>query len=472
MASTDSSLGARLLERSAALAAKTWPVMARLLPEPLEIDENQSVWATGTADYHPRAPLEGAITADLAIIGGGFTGVSTAYHVAARFPNRRIVLLEAATLANGASGRNGGLALNWINGIDNRDPELTRRVFELTSGGLKTLRATIERHQLPVDCRFDGTLTLYTNQARAEAAHAEAEFLATLGIPVRFLHPQELARRFAARGVSGATLEPDTGQINGAQYVRALRPALEERGVAIYERTPVLRIASGRDIRLTTPRGAVKARAIMLATNGYTTKLGLFRDALFPLLSSVFATAPLSAEQQADLGWRAYAGFADDLDRISYGSLSRDGRLVFGGGSNQAYAYRFNNRTTLPREAPLARRAQTAMERTLADYFPGAPRLPIAQRWSGVLGITLNRQPLWGRCGDDGNIYYALGYCGHGVNLANLAGEFIADLYAGDDSRWRWLPFYQRRYPPIPPEPFRWMGYQIFTRLTGRSPRV
>lgn len=112
------------------------------------------------------------------------------------------------------------------------------------------------------------------------------------------------------------------------------------------------------------------------------------------------------------------------------------------------------------------------MEQTLRHYFPKSSELPIAYRWSGTLGMTMNRQPIFGVRGAARNIYYAIGYCGHGVTLANLAGEFIADLYAGDDSRWRGLPFYQSRYHRIPPEPFRWVGYQAFTRLTGRSPRL
>jgi gamma-glutamylputrescine oxidase len=472
MASPKQSLTLSLLQGSAALTARAWPMMGRLLPERLELDANPSVWAALAAPYTPRPPLEGTINADLAIIGGGFTGVSTAYYVGERAPERSVVLLEGAALANGASGRNGGLALNWVNGIDHSDPELTRRIYALTSAGLATMRDLIARHSLSVAHRHDGTLTLYTSQARAEAAHAEAEYLNSLGIPVRFLPREELATQFAARGACGATLEPGTGQINGAQLVRGLRPVLEQRGVRIYEQTPVLRVEPGHTIRLITPRGEVRARAIVLATNAYTSKLGFFRDALFPLHSSVFATAPLTPEQQHALGWRRYAGFSDDLDRIAYGSLTDDGRIIFGGGSNQSYAYLFNNRTALPAAAATARRAQTAIAQTMAAYFPAAPALPITHRWSGVIGVTLDRRPLWGRTGESGNIYYALGYSGHGVTLANLAGEFIADLYAGDDSRWRGLPFYQGGYGPIPPEPFRWIGYQLFTRLTGQSPRA
>ena len=462
----------RLLETSAEWTAKTWPVAARLFPERLGIDENRSVWVSKTPDYRPRPPLQGQIQADLAIIGGGFTGVSTAYHVSRRFPNQRVVLLEAATLANGASGRNGGMMLNWVNGIDHADPELTARIYQLTSAGIAGIRAVIARHDLPVDYRCDGTVTVFTDPARAEAAHAAVSAENALGIPTQFLTAAELQQRLQLRQVCGAVLDPGTGQINGAQLVRSLRPVLEAQGVAIYEQTPVLRVQEGDTLTLTTPLGEVRARALVLATNGYTGKLGYFRDALFPLHSHVFATAPLSPAVQAALGWQSLDGFADDLDRISYASLTGDGHLVFGGGSNAAYSYRFNSGTAFSTNSGAARRAHRQMESTLNRYFPASRALPIAYRWSGTLGITMNRQPLWGVRGAARNIYYALGYCGHGVTLANLAGEFVADLYGGDDSRWRGLPFYQGGYHRIPPEPFRWVGYQLFTRLTGRSPRV
>jgi glycine/D-amino acid oxidase-like deaminating enzyme len=471
MGKIQSPLHIRLLELGARLTSLTWPVAARLLPEHLAIDQNRSLWVSAMQDYRPQPPLQGRVQADLAIIGGGFTGVSAAYHVSRRFPERRVVLLEAATLANGASGRNGGMMLNWVNGIDNRDPELTRRIYQLTSAGIALIRTVIERHALPVDYRTDGTVTVYTDTARAEAAHAAVEHEHALGIPTRYLTAGELRRHLDIAHGAGAVFDPGTGQINGAQLVRALRPVLETQGVQVYEGTPVLRVAEGSTHLLTTPQGEVQAKAIVLATNGYTTKLGYFRDVIFPLHSSVLATAPLTAAQRAQLGWHGLAGFADDRDRIAYASLTNAGNLVFGGGSNAAYAYRFNNRTADPGGAAAAGRAQAAIERTLRCYFP-AGDAPIAHRWSGVLGITMNRQPIFGVRGAARNVYYALGYSGHGVTLANLAGEFIADLYGGDDSRWRGLPFYQGRHQRIPPEPFRWIGYQAFTRLTGRSPRV
>ena len=455
-------LANRLLLAAARLTSTTWPLAARLLPEKLEIDDNQSFWIAQAGDYQPTPPLNQPISADLAIIGGGFTGVSTAYHFSQRYPDKRVVLLEAKSLANGASGRNGGMMLNWLALTGDYGDELTARIYQTTNAGIQTIEDIIARHHLTVSYRRDGTITAYTDQRRAEAAHAEVEYYHSIGIPEQFWDSAALAQKFPMQGVYGAVFDPNSGQINGAQLVRGLRPILLERGVEIYEGTPVLKIREGRTITLTTPQAEVQAKAIVIATNGYTSKLGYFRDALFPLHSHVFATAPLDQ--------RPIAGFSDDLDRISYGTFTREGNLVFGGGSNQSYAYLFNNRTAYPGTPNSAVRSFAAMEQTLQAYLPGD--LPIAYRWTGTLGITLNRNTLMGVRGADRNVYYAIGFCGHGVTLANLAGQVLTDLYSQDDQRWRGLPFYQPTHLSIPPEPFRWIGYQTFTRLTGKSPRI
>ncbi len=472
MVTPSSSLSTRFLVGASRLTARMAPVAARIFPERMEFDENRSLWASQTPDYHPGPPLRDSITADLAIIGGGFTGVSTAYHFSRRYPNKRVVLLEARTLANGASGRNGGLMLNWLSSMAGCDPEMTRRIYRMTSAGIRMILEIIQRHQLTVSHRCDGTLTVYTDSQRAEAAHAEAELHQQLGIPSQFLDAEALKARLWLRGVYGGIFDPDTGQINGAQLVRALRPVLLEQGVEIYEQTPVIKIREGAEIILSTPAAEVRARAIVLATNGYTGQLGYFQDALFPLHSHVLATAPLTPEQQAQLGWRQYAGFGDDLDRIAYSSLTPEGHLVFGGGSNQSYDYRFGNRTVHPGMRDTASPAFRKMRQTLRGYLPESDSLTVPYRWTGTLAITLNRNALMGVRGDHRNIFYAIGYCGHGVTLANIAGQILTDCYSGDDENWRGLPFYQTHYLPIPPEPFRWLGYQMYTRLTGRSPRV
>lgn len=472
MAAIQQSRLVKFLNGAATLAAHTWDIAPNLFPEKLELDENVSLWVNQTPDYQPGAPLKGVVDADFAIIGGGFTGTSTAYHFSRRYPEKRVVLLEAKTLANGASGRNGGMILNWVNGVTDDSPETTARIYQTTSAGIAAIREIIQRHHLAVSARFDGTLTVYTDAERAEAAHAEVEAHNAIGIPTRYLNSTALKENLRVRGAYGAVLDPGTGQINGAQLVRGLRPVLVEQGVEIYENTPVLKISEGATITLTTPEGEVRAKAILLATNAYTSKLGYFRDALFPLHSHVFATAPLTLAQRQALGWTDYAAFSDDLDRISYSSLTNEGQLVFGGGSNQSYAYLFNNRTVYPGAPDAAARPFARMRQTLLGYFPTSEFLPVSFCWTGTLGITLDRNTLMGVRGENRNVYYAIGYNGHGVTLANIAGEVITDMYSGSDERWRGLPFYQPQYKRIPPEPFRWIGYQMFTRLTGKSPRA
>ncbi len=463
---------ARILMGAANLAAKTWPLAARIFPEGLDADENTSLWAAQTPDYRPGEALRKTIDCDLAIIGGGFTGTSTAYHFSRRYPEKRVVLLEAKSLANGASGRNGGMMLNWVTGITDHSPETSARIYNATSAGIDMIQEIIQRHNLPVSYRVDGTITVYTDAKRAEDAHKDVEKNAAAGIPEQFLDSAALAKTLDLKGVYGAVLDPRSGQINGAQLVRGLRPVLVEQGVEIYENTPVLKIREGSTITLTTPQGEVRAKAIVLGTNGYTPRLGYFRDALFPLHSHVFATAPLTPEQRAELGWNAYAGYSDDMDRISYSTITKEGNIVFGGGSNQSYAYLFNNRTAYPGTPDSAPRSFQKMRETMYDYLPASRSLPIVHRWTGTLGITLKRNNLMGVRGENKNIFYAIGYCGHGVTLANMAGQVLTDMYSGDDERWRKLPFYKAQYAPIPPEPFRWLGYQFFTRLTGKSPRV
>jgi glycine/D-amino acid oxidase-like deaminating enzyme len=271
------------------------------------------------------------------------------------------------------------------------------------------------------------------------------------------------------QGAHGAVLDPLAGRLNPFALLQAMRPALVAGGVVVHEQTPVLRVREGETIVLTTPGGEVHARAVVLATNAYTPALGYFRSGILPLHSHVIATSPLSADTWARLGWQSWDGFTDDLDRIAYASRTPEGRLLFGGGGNPAYSYRFGGGAAFPERAQYP--AWTFLRRTMLRYFPGLADALVAHSWSGTLAITLDRACSMGVRGAHRNVFYALGYSGHGLALALLAGLVLTDLYQGNHEAWRDLPFYQRRFLPMPPEPLRWLGYQAYTRLTGRSPR-
>jgi glycine/D-amino acid oxidase-like deaminating enzyme len=431
---------------------------------PGEIDGNCSVWTSETKHPLAQAPLTSRTAADIAVIGGGLTGVSTAWHLSQRLPGRGIILLEAGVLGNGASGRSGGQVLHWINGISTDDPEVLRRVYDATHVGIGLAESLAARYA-PESFRRHGALEVYTDARRAEAAGQRVDRLTRLGIPARFVSGEALP----ITGAHGAVLDPEAGRLNAFALLQAMRAALIEQGVVVHEHTPVLGVREGATIVLDTPAGEVHTRALVLATNAYTPALGYFRHAILPLHSHVIATAPLAAETWDRLGWTAWDGFTDDLDRIAYASRTTGGRLLFGGGGNPAYSYRFGGAATFPDQPQHP--AWAFLRETMLRYFPALAGAPVEARWSGTLGITLDRVCTMGVRGAHRNVYYALGYSGHGLALALLAGRVLADLYQGNHEAWRELPFYQRKLTPMPPEPLRWLGYQAYTRLTGRSPR-
>ena len=428
-------------------------------------DANRSVWTAECEPPQPAAPLAGALTTDVAIIGGGFTGVSTALQLRRLRPDLGIALLEAGALGQGASGRNGGQVLNWINGVSPKTPEAVRRIHSVTSAGIDLAEELAAKYAPPGTFRRHGALEVLTDARRAEEAHARAERLRAAGVPAEFVPESALG----IRGAKGALLDPLAGRLNGFALLQALRPVLVAQGVALHEHSRVVRVRVAREIALETARGEVRAKSLVLATNGYTPALGFFRNGVLPLHSHALATAPLAPDDWARIGWGHWDAFSDDKSRVTYATRTPNGRLLLGGGGNPAYSYRYGSQVAA-KPAAIAR-AQPFMQRILSQYFPGAAHAPIEHAWSGVLGITLDRVCSIGVGGPNNNVFHALGYSGHGVSLALLAGKILADLYVDHHEPWRDLPFYQKRLLPIPPEPLRWLGYQAYTRLTGKSPR-
>ena len=427
-------------------------------------DENRSVWTAESEAPRPAAPLARTLTTDVAIVGGGLTGVSTALHLRRAHPELGIALLEAGALGQGASGRNGGQVLHWVNGVSPRTPEELRRYHAATGLGIDIAEALAAEHA-PGTFRRGGALEVLTDVRRAEAAHARVERWRAAGVPVEFLPSGELG----IAGAHGAVRNPLAGRLNGFALLQALRPALLARGIALHEGSRVLRVRGGSGVALETAGGELRARTLVLATGGYTPALGFFRSAVLPLHSHVLATAPIAEVDWQRLRWGAWDGFSDDLDRIAYAMRTPGGRLLLGGGGNPAYTYHYGSRPVTTDRA--SARAQPFMARLLQRYFPAIADVPIEHRWSGVLDITLDRQPSIGSGLVAPNVMHALGFSGHGVALGLLAGRVLADLYVGNHDAWRDLAFTNKRLLPLPPEPLRWLGYQVYTRLTGRSPR-
>jgi glycine/D-amino acid oxidase-like deaminating enzyme len=407
-----------------------------------------SFWLSGP--FLKRPPLDGDTTADVAIVGGGFTGLWTAYYLSRADPSLRIVVLEAEYCGFGASGRNGG----WCSGLFPVSIGTLARRFgaDRASAMFAALAETVDEVGRVaalegIDCHFakGGTLTLARSPAQLRRAQASGE---------EFLDADATRALCNAEGVLGGTYNPHCAAIQPALLVRGLADVVATGGVTIYEDTPVTRLSEGR---VQTTRGTVTAGVVVRALEGYTARQPGYRRALAPVYSLMVATEPLPAEEWERIGLRRRETFSDYRHMIIYGQRTADDRLAFGG---RGAPYHFGSRIE-----PSYDRVPgvfDALSATIRELFGISPR--IAYRWGGPLGIPRDWMPSVGLAGGIG---WAGGYVGDGVAATNLAGRTLTDLITGRDTELTHLPWVGHRSRRWEPEPLRWLGINAGLRGTA-----
>jgi glycine/D-amino acid oxidase-like deaminating enzyme len=438
-----------------------------VFPPRQSVDPNRSYWSLSLPAANP--PLPAAIEADVVIIGGGLTGLSTAYYLRERLPGRRIVLLEALRCGNGASARNGAMLLTST--ADrylalSADPELDRRIHALTVtniGDLQRLAVTVG-----IDPEIDtgGALHVLRHPDAAADARAGAARLGAAGIPVEYWDRERTAEALGTTAYAAALFNPAAGQLHPGKLVALWKRAAEMAGVEIYENTHVTHIDEGATHVVHTAAGhRVRAPRIVLATNAYGVQLGYLARAAAGVWDYVAMTPPLAADVVDALGWRSRAPFDDDRTETYYLGVTRDNRLHIGGGPVD---YLFNG--AAPDLAAQLRR-HTALQRALTALYPPLETVGFEHCWAGNVDMSFDASPAIGRLGAKRNLYYAIGFSGHGVNLTSIAGRILADLIAGRDEEWRWFPYLDRLPPYLPNEPWRWLAVHadlVAIRATDR----
>lgn len=427
-----------------------------LLPEQPIFQPNRSHWAKYEIPVNPSLGKD--LEADVAIIGGGYTGLSSAYHILRSMPSRKVVVLEATRCGNGASGRNGAMVLTLT--ADrfmefSADPAMDKRIYDLTVENIETLREVSSA--TGIDCELDthGALEVFNTSDAVEAGKAYIEKARRLEFPFEFWDRQRTKDALGSSRYLGALFDPNSGQVHPMKLAHAWKAAAEGMGARIFENTAVVSIEEGSTHRLRTTGGReVRAESLVLATNAYTSKAGHFRNTVVPLHAYIGITPQLDEGTLNEIGWRSRLPFFDSRTLVYYLGLTRDNRIHIGGGRVD---YSFNNGLA---ERADGESAYTALQRELARIFPRLAGVNFETTWSGLVDMTLDFAPAVGRTGKHANVYYGLGYCGHGVNLTSLFGRIIADLALGQDSRWHTLPFLNRTPLYVPNEPFRWLGVQ------------
>lgn len=381
-------------------------------------------------------PLEGERRADVCVIGGGITGCSAALHLAER--GYSVVLLEAGEIGHGASGRSGGQILPGL-GTDIATVEKAlgrtraREIWELSREAVRLTAALIARHDIPCELAW-GYLHAAVKPRHVRELEDFRERMARDYdySALSLLEGDALRQHVVSDAYPAALFDAEGGHLHPLNYTLGLARAARHAGVAIHEHSAVVELQRGEPATVVTARGRVIADSVVLGTNAY--QAGLVPELSGRIMRAanyMIATAPLSEAQAARVLPKNDA-LSDANFVLDYYRLSADRRLIFGG--EVSYDGREPRHLTARMDAKIAR------------IFPVLEGMPIEYRWGGDVAITLDRAPDFGRLGR--NVYYAQGYSGHGMALAGLAGQLLAEAIAGQRERFdAFAAMPHRRFP-------------------------
>ncbi len=416
--------------------------------------EAKSYWMT-TRDYEPGEPLRGDLEVDVAIVGGGFTGLSSAYFLKKDEPGLKVAILEGEVVGFGASGRNGGFNMTLF-GLTLGITALrfgkgrAREAHHYMERAVDTLRDLALG--LPLDCEYEhpGFLRVATSEKYRRRILDEIELAHRLGIEgIEWLEPDALRSEVRSPRYLGAWWEPRCGILNPAKLAWSWRDRLAAMGVEIYERTPVAELVrEAARIRLETPRGRVRAGKVVLATNAWSHFFPTLARKQEPVWTYIVLTEPLREHHFREIGWRRRQGIEDARDFVHYYRLTADNRLLMGG---RDIGWTRNRRDM---EHDLDEGIFEGLKRDVVDIFPALADVRFTHQWGGPVSVPLDMAPALGYAGDR-NVVYSLGCVGHGVSLTHLNGRTVADLVLERKTDLTDVFFVNRRVLPWPGGPLR-----------------
>lgn len=431
-----------------------------------------SFWLENSGDdLAPRAPLEGDVEVDVAIVGAGYTGLWTAYYLAEADPTLRIAIVEKEIAGFGASGRNGG----WCSALFSAKREKIARRHG-RDGAIALQRALFDTvdevgrvcAEEGIDAHYTkgGTLVAATSPAQVDRLKEAVAYERSWGFSendVVWLNEAEARARIDVAGCLGGVFTPHCAALHPARLVRGLARAVERQGSAIYEHTEARAVGPHC---IETNRGVVRAGTVVQATEGYTSQLPGMRRRLMPLYSLMIATAPLPARFWDAVGWDGRETFADARHLIIYAQRTRDDRIAIGG-RGAPYHYGSGISDAFDRVPSVF----SELHRVLCTLFPEVGDAPITHRWGGPLGAPRDWYSSVGFDRDSG-LAWAGGYVGDGVSTSNLAGRTLRDLILDRDTELVRLPWVQHRSRKWEPEPLRWIGTNLALKTMASADRV
>ena len=420
----------------------------------METGGGRSFWleTTDTPPVRPRA--EGRVPADIAVIGAGCAGLSSAYHIKRLAGGARVVVLEGETVGHGASGRNGGFSMTLfgaslavtylLHGLAR-----TREAYEYMVDAVEYVDRLVRDLGLQCDYERSGFLRAATTAGYLKRIRHEMELATRIGLPgVEWWDRDTTQQAVHSPLFLGGWWEPRSALLHPAKFVRELQRIAEQSGVTVYEQSPVLEITrTPRGFELRTPGATIAAEKVVFATNAWSHQLAPIARRQIPAWTYIIATEPLAPDVWQSLGWSRRMGIEDARNLLHYFRPSPDGRILMGGGPiilgyGRQMAYDHTPR------------AFRHLEEFLGRVFPQLRGVGIEYRWGGPFSVTLDLVPAIGYAAGR-NAVYMLGCIGHGVSLMPSNGRIAADLILERTSPLTELWFVNRRLPGWPVEPVR-----------------
>jgi glycine/D-amino acid oxidase-like deaminating enzyme len=429
-----------------------------------------SYWYRETGIAAPRPPLPGDISADYCIVGGGLTGLWTAWYLKHARPEARVVVLEREFAGFGASGRNGGWLSDHFAGSreamaasHGRDAVLALQ--RAMQGAVDEVISVCAAEGIDADIVKHGVLSVARSaaqQARLDEQLAQERAWGLGPEDSAALTASQLGERVRISGARGATFSPHCARVQPAKLVTGLAAAVARLGVTIYEDTTVEAIGPGE---ARTDRGTVRAPVVLRCLEGFTPSLEGERRALLPLNSAMIVTDPLGDERWGEIGWDGAELIGDVAHAYMYAQRTADGRIAIGG---RGVPYRYGSRTD--HWGITQGRTIASIETILHAMFPATRGVAIDQAWCGVLGVSRDWMPTvaFDRVRGTGS---AGGYVGSGLTATNLAARVLSDLVLERDSELTTLPWVRDQAPRWEPEPLRFIGSNLVYGLYRAADR-
>jgi glycine/D-amino acid oxidase-like deaminating enzyme len=422
--------------------------LANASPQPFWLDQPDAP--------EPLPALAAHLTTDLAVVGGGFTGLWTALLAKERDPSRDVVMLEARTVGNAASGRNGGFcSASLTHGIANgleRFPAEMPLLEKLGEQNLSEIGATVAARGIDCDFQLTGELSVATAAWQLEGIEEEAAAARALGHDVEVLDGEGIRRELnSPAAVGGLRVNTGNALVDPGGLAWGLRRACLDAGVRIYEQTPVRAITpGGTGLTLTTPYGSVRAGRAVLGTGVFgrslLRRIGAY---VIPVWDYALMTEPLSDAQLAALGWNGPRGASDRSNQFHYFRLTRDNRMLWGGYD----AVYYNGGRIRDEDAY----SPATFAKLAAQFFTAFPQLEgvsFTHAWGGIID-TCSRFCAFFGTAHGGRLGYVAGYTGLGVGATRFGAQVLLDKIGNLDTERTRLALVRSKPIPFPPEPVR-----------------